>query len=241
MSRWSSLRTTPKLDIVGVLERVRQTGLELAVVIVVDDGSTDATKALVRAWDQRGPARSGGEAAKRWVRRRHERRARAREVGTTPTSLPACTPTGNTAPRRCRASSNNCKSADWTCSKAHALHRAQRSREGCRSTSMSRNAALNVIENRTLRLSMTDYHSGYLLYGRRALAALPIERLSNSFDFDLEVIAAAAARGLQVGEAPIPTHYGDETSHLNPVTYGLRVLRVMWNYRRGRYDADNNL
>jgi hypothetical protein len=38
-----------------------------------------------------------------------------------------------------------------------------------------------------------------------------------------------------VGEAPIPTHYGDEVSHLNPLTYGLRVLRVMWNYRRGRY------
>ena len=38
-------------------------------------------------------------------------------------------------------------------------------------------------------------------------------------------------------EAPVPTHYGDEVSYLNPLTYGLRVLRVMWNYRRGRYDA----
>ena len=40
--------------IIGVLERIRQTRLELALVIVVDDGSTDATKALVRAWDQEG-------------------------------------------------------------------------------------------------------------------------------------------------------------------------------------------
>lgn len=98
------------------------------------------------------------------------------------------------------------------------------------------NAALNVIENRTLKLSMTDYHSGYLLYGRRALA-LPFRGLSDSFDFDLEMIACARARGLSVGEAPIPTHYGDEVSHLSPITYGLRVLRVMWNYRRGRYAA----
>ena len=98
------------------------------------------------------------------------------------------------------------------------------------------NALLNRIENHTLRLAMTDYHSGYLLYGRRALE-LPFVGLSDSFDFDLEVIASARARGLSVGEAPIPTHYGDEVSHLNPLTYGMRVLRVMWNYRRGRYDA----
>ena len=98
------------------------------------------------------------------------------------------------------------------------------------------NALLNRIENRTLSLSLTDYHSGYLVYGPRALA-LPFAQFSDSFDFDLEVIASARARGLLVGEAPVPTHYGDEVSHLNPLTYGLRVLRVMWNYRRGHYDA----
>jgi glycosyltransferase involved in cell wall biosynthesis len=98
------------------------------------------------------------------------------------------------------------------------------------------NAVLNRLENLTLGLSMTDYHSGYLVYGRRALA-LPFAALSSSFDFDLEVIAAARARGLRVGEAPIPTRYADEVSHLNPFTYGLRVLRVLWNYRRGHYDA----
>ena len=98
------------------------------------------------------------------------------------------------------------------------------------------NAVLNRLENRTLQLSMTDYHSGYLLYGPRALQQVPFDALSDSFDFDLEVIACARARGLVVGEAPIPTHYGDEISHLNPISYGLRVLRVLWNYQRGRYD-----
>ena len=53
----------------------------------------------------------------------------------------------------------------------------------------------------------------------------------------MEAIAAARARGLAVGEAPIPTHYGDEVSHLNPVTYGLRVLRVLWRFKRGVYSA----
>jgi glycosyltransferase involved in cell wall biosynthesis len=97
------------------------------------------------------------------------------------------------------------------------------------------NAGLNVLENLTFGLGMTDYHSGYLLYGPRALAAIRFHRLSDSFDFDLEVIASARAAGLAVGEAPIPTHYGDEVSHLRPLPYGLRVLRVLWRYRRGKY------
>jgi glycosyltransferase involved in cell wall biosynthesis len=98
------------------------------------------------------------------------------------------------------------------------------------------NALLNQLENRTLKLAMTDYHSGYLLYGRRALE-LPFRALSDSFDFDLEVIASARGARALVGEAPVPTHYGDEVSHLNPLSYGLRVLRVMYNFRRGRYAA----
>jgi glycosyltransferase involved in cell wall biosynthesis len=97
------------------------------------------------------------------------------------------------------------------------------------------NWALGRLERRILGLPMTDFHSGYLLYGPRALAQIPFERLSDSFDFDLEVIASARARGLAVGEAPIPTHYGDEISYLNPLTYGLRVLRVLWRFKRGSY------
>jgi glycosyltransferase involved in cell wall biosynthesis len=98
------------------------------------------------------------------------------------------------------------------------------------------NAVLNRLENLTLGLDMSDYHSGYLLYGARALARLPFRRFSDSFDFDLEVIASARAHGLKVAEAPVPTHYGDEVSHLNPITYGFRVLRVLMNYQLGKYD-----
>jgi glycosyltransferase involved in cell wall biosynthesis len=97
------------------------------------------------------------------------------------------------------------------------------------------NALLNRLENRTLGLGLTDYHSGYLIHGPKVLAEVPWAQLSDSFDFDLEVIACARARGLRVREAPIPTHYGDEISHLHPITYGLRVLRVLWRYQRGHY------
>ncbi|MBN2035681.1 MAG: glycosyltransferase family 2 protein [Chitinispirillaceae bacterium] len=94
---------------------------------------------------------------------------------------------------------------------------------------------LTALENRVFSLRMTDYHSGFLVYGRKAIDVLPFHRLSTSFDFDLEVIASACATGLSIAEMPIPTRYAGEISYLNPVTYGLRVLRVLAQYRAGYY------
>jgi glycosyltransferase involved in cell wall biosynthesis len=99
------------------------------------------------------------------------------------------------------------------------------------------NWAISKLERLVFVLPLTDFHSGYLVYGRRALYGIPFDDLSDSFDFDIEVIASACARGLAVGEAPIPTHYGDEISHLRPLRYGWRVLKVMWRYKRGAYAA----
>jgi len=95
--------------------------------------------------------------------------------------------------------------------------------------------ALTFLENRVFGLRMSDYHSGYLLYGKRALASIRFEDLSDSFDFDLEVIASARTLGLRIGERPIPTHYGEESSSLSPIPYGFRVLGVMLKYLRGHY------
>jgi glycosyltransferase involved in cell wall biosynthesis len=90
--------------------------------------------------------------------------------------------------------------------------------------------ALVALENRVFGLTLTDYHSGYLCYSRRALREIPFAKLSSSFDFDLEIIAAARVRGLRIGEIGIPTRYADEVSYLNPVTYGFRVLAVLVKY-----------
>lgn len=94
---------------------------------------------------------------------------------------------------------------------------------------------LTWLENTVFGLTMTDYHSGFLVYSRRAVETVPIEKLSGYFDFDLELIACAAKRGLVVDELAIPTHYGDEESHLNPFWYGLRVLGVLAKYVTGSY------
>jgi glycosyltransferase involved in cell wall biosynthesis len=95
--------------------------------------------------------------------------------------------------------------------------------------------ALTWLENTVFGLTMTDYHSGFLVYNRKAIRAIPIESLSGYFDFDLEFIACASKKRLVVDELAIPTHYGHEVSHLNPIRYGLRVLGVMVKYLTGAY------
>ena len=97
------------------------------------------------------------------------------------------------------------------------------------------NRALTFLENIAFGLRLTDYHSGMLFYSRRALDTLPFADFSDSFEFDVEVIACARARGLNVGEIPIPTHYGGEVSHVPSVRYGCRVLAVVKKYLCGGY------
>lgn len=97
------------------------------------------------------------------------------------------------------------------------------------------NRALTFFENIVFGLSMSDYHSGMLFYSRKALDTLPFEKFSVSFDFDVEIIACSRVKGLSIGEIPIPTHYGDEISHVHSIAYGFRVLNVMKKYLLGGY------
>lgn len=99
------------------------------------------------------------------------------------------------------------------------------------------NKALTAVANWTLGMRLSEYYSGYMVYTRRALETIPYHRFADSFQFDLQMIVMARVKGLRIVQVPIPTIYADEKSHLNPVKYGLDVLSVLWDYRRGRYHA----
>ncbi|MBO7384186.1 MAG: glycosyltransferase family 2 protein [Fibrobacter sp.] len=86
-------------------------------------------------------------------------------------------------------------------------------------------AFLTALENVAFKQKLTDRHSGYIVYNAEFLKTLDLEKLSPSFDIDLEIISIADARGWRLAELPIPTRYAGEKSNLNVVTYGLRVLR----------------
>lgn len=99
------------------------------------------------------------------------------------------------------------------------------------------NKCLTATENWAFKLKMAEYHSGFMVYNRKTLTTIPYTRLSDSFDFDLEMIVMSKVKDLRIREVGIPTIYADEKSHLRPIQYGLNVLGVIWAYWRGKYHA----
>ncbi len=89
------------------------------------------------------------------------------------------------------------------------------------------NRGLTHLENAMLRADLSEYHTGYRAFSRRALEALPLAENRNDFVFDNEVLAQAIHFGLSIGEISCPAYYFDEMStirFLPGVKYGVGVL-----------------
>ncbi|MDR3521205.1 MAG: glycosyltransferase family 2 protein [Acidocella sp.] len=100
------------------------------------------------------------------------------------------------------------------------------------------NRFLTVSENLLLGLNLSEYHTGYRAWSRRVLETLPLDRCSDDFVFDNQMIAQAAFADFSIGEISCPTRYFDEASSINfsrSVTYGLGVLQTALDYRLARW------
>jgi glycosyltransferase involved in cell wall biosynthesis len=100
------------------------------------------------------------------------------------------------------------------------------------------NRFLTLFENVMLGLKLSEYHTGYRAWSRTVLERLALERCSDDFVFDNEMLAQAAFAGFAVGEISCPTRYFAEASSINfqrSVTYGLGVLRTALAFRLARW------
>lgn len=98
---------------------------------------------------------------------------------------------------------------------------------------LAANRFLTWVENRVFRLNLSEYHTGFRAFSRKALAAIPFERNSNDFVFDTEVLAETAAGGFRAGEIAVPCRYFAEASEINfwrSTVYGLQTLLVCLHF-----------
>jgi glycosyltransferase involved in cell wall biosynthesis len=101
------------------------------------------------------------------------------------------------------------------------------------------NRFLTFTENILLSQKLSEYHTGLRAFSSELLAGLPIERNSDDFVFDNQIIAQAVTAGARIGELSCPTRYMDEASSINlrrSITYGVGVLRTStdyWLHKRG--------
>ena len=100
------------------------------------------------------------------------------------------------------------------------------------------NRFLTLFENLMLGLKLSEYHTGYRAWSRKVLESLALERCSDDFVFDNEMLAQAAFAGFSIGEISCPTRYFAEASSINfrrSVTYGVGVLKTALEFRLARW------
>lgn len=92
------------------------------------------------------------------------------------------------------------------------------------------NRFLTFIENLVLRTNISEFHTGYRIYSRKALESIRFDLNSDKYEFDSEILIQCKLKNLKIKEIPSPTRYAEEISYLNPWTYGLKIFKVLVNY-----------
>lgn len=95
------------------------------------------------------------------------------------------------------------------------------------------NIFLTTIENLILRLHLTEYHSGFRAYSKKALQQINFQANSNNFVFDTEIIIQLKIHKLKIQEVPISTRYFKDASMVgfkSGTIYGLSILKTLGQY-----------
>ena len=86
------------------------------------------------------------------------------------------------------------------------------------------NICLTFIQNLILNSKISEIHSGYRSFKVEALKKINFRDKANKYHFDTEIIIELLKNKLKILEIYIPTHYGNEVSHLKSIPYGLNTL-----------------
>ena len=99
------------------------------------------------------------------------------------------------------------------------------------------NRFLTGLENRVFGLSLSEYHTGYRAFTREVLETVNFPANSDGFVFDQEIIAQVVAARFRIAEIAVPTRYFPEASSASFVAsavYGLRILSVLFWFTLNR-------
>lgn len=95
------------------------------------------------------------------------------------------------------------------------------------------NIFLTKIENLILGLKLTEYHSGFRAYSKKALENINFQANSDDFVFDTEIIIQLKIKGFKIQEVPISTRYFKNASMIGfkkSIIYGLSILKNLGQY-----------
>ncbi len=94
------------------------------------------------------------------------------------------------------------------------------------------NLFLTWLANLAFRTDYHSYHCGFRSFSRDALQRVPFASLTQGYLFDTALLMECHVLGLRIVEVPISAHYDvDAGSSVNSVGYGLKVLMYILKRR----------
>ena len=90
------------------------------------------------------------------------------------------------------------------------------------------NRLLTGFENRVLGTALTDLHTGYRAYSRDLLLGVPFLRNATDFSFDSEMLMQASALGYRIVEVPAKSRYFADASSISIVPASIYGLKTLW-------------
>lgn len=106
------------------------------------------------------------------------------------------------------------------------------------------NRILTLLGNLLLGSKLSEFHTGYRAFDRQLLERLPLERNSDDFVFDNQILAQIIWFGCPIAEVTCPTSYLPEASSINfrrSVRYGLGCLATMLQFRCAKIAGSGRL
>ena len=89
------------------------------------------------------------------------------------------------------------------------------------------NRGLTFIQNLLVGQKLSEYHTGYRAFSRTVLEAIDIEKNSDDFVFDNQMLSQIIMKDFEIAEVTCPTKYFDDASSINfrrSTIYGIGVL-----------------
>lgn len=96
------------------------------------------------------------------------------------------------------------------------------------------NRGLTFVENVITGAKLSEYHTGYRAFSARLLTSLALDKNSDDFVFDNQMLMQILWAGCMIAEVSCPTLYFEEASSINfsrSVTYGFGCLGTAMSYR----------
>jgi glycosyltransferase involved in cell wall biosynthesis len=106
------------------------------------------------------------------------------------------------------------------------------------------NRLLTLTENLLLGAKLSEYHTGYRAFSRELLQRLPLERNSDDFVFDNQILAQILWLNCPIGEVTCPARYMPEASSINfrrSVRYGFGCIFTALEYRWAKIRGSGRL